>query len=328
MKGKGKLAILLLILAIMPSMVLGATSISGLAVSNITDTSALISFNVVDTAKYYEVYINNNLYAYTDKNSLKLEGLTPNASYDVYIVANDGNTAIAQSATLSFKTLPERPTKPEKPVLERVYKETNSAVIKWESLADRYQIKKYRVYVNNMAVADVYQPGPDQFAQLTNLEIGKAYTVRVIGINENGEGELSEELSFKIGDIGAITNLKLINVFTDRAYLRWDPAQNAIRYNVYLNGSLVGSTNETTYKFENLTPGSVYNVSIVPIGPGKEEGTGQNISFNTESLPTDYKAYILQNIKNYANQFVIAFELISAIGGAFYIGRILKRGIV
>lgn len=325
---KVKLAILLLILAIMPGVVLGATSISGLAVSNITDTSALISFNVVDIAKYYEVYINNNLYAYTDKNSLKLEGLTPNTSYDVYIVANDGNTAIAQSATLSFKTLPERPTKPEKPVLEKVYKETNSAVIKWESLADRYQIKKYRVYVNNMAVADVYQPGPDQFAQLTNLEIGKAYTVRVSGINDYGEGELSEELSFKIGDIGAVTNLKLVNVFADRALIKWDPAKNAVGYNVYLDGSLVGSTNETTYKLENLTGGSSYNVSVVPVGPGSEEGSRTTLSFRTNDVPADYKSYIVSNIRNYANQFVIAFELILGVGGAFYIGRILKRGIV
>jgi len=325
---KGKLAILLLILTALPIVVLGASSVSGLVVSNITDTSALISFNAVDTAKYYEVYINNKLYAYTDKNSLKIEGLIPDTSYNVYIVANDGNQVIAQSQEVTFKTLPERPAKPDKPVLERVYKETNSAVIKWESLPDKYQVKKYRVYVNNMAVADVYQTGSIQLAELTNLEQGKDYTVRVSGINENGEGELSEELSFKIGDIGSITNLKLVNVFSDRALIKWDPAKNALSYNVYLDGSLIGSTTESVYKFTNLESSKSYNVTIFPVGPGEEEGPGATLSFRTNDVPADYKAYILGNIRDYANKFVLAFELILGVGGAFYIGRILKRGIV
>ena len=81
---------------------------SWLSINNITQTSAIASWNAVTGATEYKVYLNGSLIAITTSLSHNLTGLSPETTYQVQVSAV-GPGGEGEKASKNFKTLAPEP---------------------------------------------------------------------------------------------------------------------------------------------------------------------------------------------------------------------------
>ncbi|RIV28807.1 fibronectin type III domain-containing protein [Alicyclobacillaceae bacterium I2511] len=84
---------------------------------------------------------------------------------------------------------------------------------------------------------------------------------------------------------GAPAGLVVSSLKSESALLSWSNITSASDYNVFLNGTKVGTTAETSYSLTFLKPSTSYNVTVAAVngsGTGPQSGP---ISFTTPALP-------------------------------------------
>ena len=106
------------------------------------------------------------------------------------------------------------------------------------------------------------------FYNFTGLSLGTTYQVRIKGICALCESAYSATISFStIPDCGVPQNITISNIANNTAQLNWDLACGAtnyeIKYRVIGNPLFQnGSSSVNFYNFQNLIPGSDYEVKI------------------------------------------------------------------
>lgn len=287
---------------------------TGVTVSGITDTTATVSWQAVDTATQYSVFVNGKQFTGSTSPGVVLTGLTPYTSYEVTIIAHNSGGNSGESSSFTFKTLPPVPSKPELISISDVTE--NSAKVTWHpNQIDEY-ILSYRVYVDGQAVADVEPQTGIMIANLTNLSPGN-HTVAVSAINENKEGPLSKTESFTCTSILGPTGLKMANHSSDTVWLIWDPTSKAKIYEIYQGDQKIGETTLTEYAISGLKENSSYNFSVVAVNGDGSKSQPSSISAMTLPIQssiniTSLKESILSRTNNLLPEVTILFAVIAA----------------
>lgn len=295
------------------------SSPTGVTVAGVLDTTAYIAWDPVPGATQYSVFISGRRWMGVTGPGVQLKDLLPNTEYTVYITAANDVGESGPSISVSFRTLPPKPTAPNSPIISQV--NDQSATIQWDPLPPYENIKAYRIYVDGQPVADVQPQEGVQAAQLQNLASG-VHTVAVAGVNDYGEGPRSAPVRFTVQTIPAPSGLRIYNRSQDTLWLIWDKLQDATKYQVLINSQVVGETVENTFTVKCLQPDQSYQIGLVAVYPDGNVSRTAIIQANTlpETQAITIEAFF-SAITPYVRDFTPAFVIVFAIGAASLVAR-------
>ncbi len=196
---------------------------TGLKVSNITGTSATVSWTAARGAKAYRVFSNNVSVAEVTSTSVTLT-LNPVTTYKVYVMGYDGNIDGAISNSVEFTTTPAQVTG------VTAEKTADKALIKWTAVngAAGYEVQ----YKQNVSSAEwipcCFTEDTEFFAE--NLAKGTSYVFRVCAYNYSGEERQMGEFSDVTSAVTASEFFTKIDNETD--ILEWNAISGADAYEV------------------------------------------------------------------------------------------------
>ncbi|XP_030212285.1 collagen alpha-1(XII) chain isoform X2 [Gadus morhua] len=219
------------------------------------------------------------------KTTVLLPKLTPNTEYSITVAAVYARGAGGELTGLGT-------TKPLGGVRNlRVTDPTTSTLnVNWE--AAEGNVRQYKIYYVPAAggVEETAQvPGSTYNTVLKNLDSGTLYTVTLVPIFSNGEGQRMSE-DGKTLERSAVKNIHVFNPTTNTLSVRWEAALGPVQqYRVVYTPStggpsesvlVPGGTTETM--LQQLLPNTPYNVGVVPL---YEDGEGPAASDVGTTLP-------------------------------------------
>ena len=291
------------------------------AVSAISDTTAQVSWPAVTSAQQYTVYLNGQVYSGSNSPKTSLEGLTPNTTYDLYVVANNTGGNSAPSTTVNFTTLSPVPIVPSGPAITTT---STSAELIWHPLADNYNIIEYIIYLDGQINKIVEPQKGMQTTTLNDLIIGD-HTVTISATNDNNEGPQSQPVTFTITTVPAPMEIQVYNKSADTAWLSWQPVPGVSSYNLYLNSQQIGETYEPSYILKSLNPDTAYEISVVSVMPDGQQSSDTYVTVQTDPLPDVMSALSLTNkIFTYLPDVKIYFEILFALFAVILLSHSLK----
>jgi len=249
----------------------------------------------------YRVFRNGSQIGSTDQTTFTDSGLNPATTYDYRVRAVNGEglesgLSNEDSATTLDATGPTTPTN-----LEASPAGTNRIDLTWTASSDpETGIAGYRIFRDGSQVGQTAQTS---FTD-TGLSPATEYEYRVRAVNGDGIASgLSDAASATTLDATAPTtpqNLAATPVGTERIDLAWsasqDPETGIAGYRVFRDGSEVGTTTQTVFQDDGLTPATEYAYYVVAVnGDGLESDRSATASARTfdgtgPTTPTDLTA--------------------------------------
>ncbi len=195
---------------------------SALKVSNITATSATVSWAAARGAKAYRVFSNNASVKEVTSTSATLT-LEPATTYKVYVMGYDGDVNGAISASVEFTTAPAQVTG------VTAEKTADKALIKWTAVngAAGYEVQ-YRKATASEWIPCGFTEDTEFFAE--NITAGTAYVYRVCAYNYSGENRQSGAFSATTGAVSTSEFFTKIDDAND--ILEWNAISGADAYEV------------------------------------------------------------------------------------------------
>uniref|UniRef100_A0A8C5FWC9 Collagen type XII alpha 1 chain n=1 Tax=Gadus morhua TaxID=8049 RepID=A0A8C5FWC9_GADMO len=214
------------------------------------------------------------------KTTVLLPKLTPNTEYSITVAAVYARGAGGELTEPLGGVRNLRVTDPT----------TSTLNVNWE--AAEGNVRQYKIYYVPAAggVEETAQvPGSTYNTVLKNLDSGTLYTVTLVPIFSNGEGQRMSE-DGKTLERSAVKNIHVFNPTTNTLSVRWEAALGPVQqYRVVYTPStggpsesvlVPGGTTETM--LQQLLPNTPYNVGVVPL---YEDGEGPAASDVGTTLP-------------------------------------------
>ncbi len=216
-------------------------SVTDLAVSNITETSAEISWN--GSASNYEVRFNGGAAETVTSTNKTFTDLTNGTEYMVEVRSLCGSSESAWD-TVRFTTLCS-------PVTDLATNNitATSAEISWNGSASNYEVRL------NGGAADTVTGTSKTFSDLSN---GTEYLVVVKSICSSNESEWDTVRFTTL--CSSVTDLTASNITETSAEISWNGS--ASNYEVRLNGGAADTVTSTSKTFTDLTNGTEYMVEV------------------------------------------------------------------
>lgn len=290
------------------------TAPGGVAVSSITDNSAVVSWTAstdnVGVAGY-NIYLNDNKINALPVTELQfqLTGLAAETEYQVRIEAVDGAGNTSSSGSISFATEAlqtsdnEAPTVPSGVTVSGITEST--AVVSWTESTDNVGVAGYNIYLNDNKVNAL--PITELKFQLTGLTAETEYQVKVEALDEAGNSSISNPVSFVTGvapDREAPTKpdgITISDITHNSAVVMWNESTDnvgVVGYNIYLNDVKVNAspiteqqaniseTNELTtsvlrYELGGLEAATEYQVKIEAVDAVGNTSVSDVVRFTT-----------------------------------------------
>lgn len=290
------------------------TAPGGVAVSSITDNSAVVSWTAstdnVGVAGY-NIYLNGNKINALPVTELQfqLTGLAAETEYQVRIEAVDGAGNTSSSGSISFATEAlqtsdnEAPTVPSGVAVSGITEST--AVVSWTESTDNVGVAGYNIYLNDNKVNGL--PITELKFQLTGLTAETEYQVKVEALDEAGNSSISNPVSFVTGvapDREAPTKpdgITISDITHNSAVVMWNESTDnvgVVGYNIYLNDVKVNAspiteqqaniseTNELTtsvlrYELGGLEAATEYQVKIEAVDAVGNTSVSDVVRFTT-----------------------------------------------
>ncbi len=259
-----------------------------------------LTWDAVDNAAGYEVYINGDHLANTSTNSYTFGTGQPQILYlSVATVCEDGSLSLV-SPSIKVDIDPcLPPTNLQATVEENVpgYNHKYKVTLTWDANSDA---SSYTIYENGLWKG---------YASTTSFEIGydnpTTTFFNVTSSCENGESDLTDPLTVVIGGsdepCNAPTNLGATIEQDVEGYeykfkvtMTWDAVDGAQAYIVYVNGQQFGASSTNSYIAGSDNEGS-FNFTVV------------TVCANSESEESDPYTVLIQEVslEEYANKFEI-----------------------
>ena len=290
------------------------TAPGGVAVSSITDNSAVVSWTAstdnVGVAGY-NIYLNDNKINALPVTELQfqLTGLAAETEYQDRIEAVDGAGNTFSSGSISFATEAlqtsdnEAPTVPSGVAVSGITEST--AVVSWTESTDNVGVAGYNIYLNDNKVNAL--PITELKFQLTGLTAETEYQVKVEALDEAGNSSISNPVSFVTGvapDREAPTKpdgITISDITHNSAVVMWNESTDnvgVVGYNIYLNDVKVNAspiteqqaniseTNELTtsvlrYELGGLEAATEYQVKIEAVDAVGNTSVSDVVRFTT-----------------------------------------------
>ncbi len=269
------------------------TAPTNLASSSITSSSVSLSWtastdNVGVTG--YDVYKNGTLLTTVTTTSYSVTGLTAATAYSFYVKAKDaaGNVSAA-SSTISVTTLAatdtQVPTSPTNLAASNVAQTT--LTLGWTASTDNVGVTGYDIYKNGTLLASV----TTTTYSVTGLTAATAYSFYVKAKDAAGNiSTASNTISVTTTSASdtqaptAPTGVALSNITQTSATLSWTASTDNVGvtgYNVYKNGTLLGTTTAISYSVSGLTASTTYTMAVAAFDASSNVSTQGTISLTT-----------------------------------------------
>lgn len=244
-----------------------------LTASNIAQTSADLSWNVSTDnvgVDHYNVYVGGSLHGTTTGTSYSVGALTANTSYTLSVEAEDaaGNTSSSASVNITTASAPDvtAPTTPSSLISSNTTQTTTD--LSWGASTDNVGVDHYNVYVNGSLAGTTSNTSTG----ITGLTANTTYTMSVEA--EDAAGNTSSPASVNVTtavapDVTAPTipsSLTASNTTQTTTDLNWVASTDNVgvdHYNIYVNGSLTGTTSGTSIGLTGLIAYTTYSMSVV-----------------------------------------------------------------
>ena len=267
---------------------------TGLTLGGTGSTSALLSWNASSDnvgVTGYRLYVNGSEIGTSLTTSYLFSGLTCETAYTFGVVAADaaGNVSpiasvIAQTATCSDTQPPSTPTNLATDVGD------TSVTLSWAASTDSVGVAGYRLFLNGSQVASASSTS----YSFTGLSCGTSYTLGVAAYdaagNVSGTATL-QRATHACPDTqppSTPSALAASSVTQTSAKLSWKASSDNVGvtgYQLFLNGSPVGTTTARSYSFTGLTCGTTYTLGVAAYDAAGNGSATATRSQATSSCP-------------------------------------------
>ncbi|XP_051951417.1 collagen alpha-1(XII) chain-like isoform X2 [Xyrauchen texanus] len=219
------------------------------------------------------------------KNSVILQKLSPNTPYSITVAAVY-RTGESKDISGQGKTKPLGGVKN----LQVINPTMTTLNVRWEPAEGK--VKEYKVvYVPAAGGAESMEQvsSTTTTTVLRGLQSDTLYTVTLIPVYSEGDGQRMSE-NGKTRALGGVKNLRITDPTMTSLNVKWEPADGAVRqYKIFFVPAAGGTEAmeqvpgaQTNIVLRNLTPDTIYTVSVVPVYPATE---GRRQSENGKTLP-------------------------------------------
>jgi chitodextrinase len=266
------------------------TSPTGLTSSNVTQTTATLSFITPSGAvDKFNIYLKGALVGSTASSPFVIDNLTQNTSYKFTVAVVNIAGESPQSEVLVINTLPNIPDKVTNVSSSDVG--TNSLVLKFDKSASK--VDKYNIFLKN-DTDKLVATTPTDSVVISNLKAYTQYYFVVIAVNTGGESQPSDIYNVTTLPYppNSPTDLKVTKTTSSSVTIRFTPPpDDPIQYyNVYSNDKLLGTGPTSPITITDLTAYTTYNLNLVAVHAGGISQSSLSIRVTTlpgvPSLPT------------------------------------------
>ena len=238
---------------------------------DITETSLTLEWNKVAKAEGYNIYRGTNKLASVTDVTYKVENLQPYTEYRFVIKSYAGEEESFASEEIIVKTKDLPLTVPTN--LTATEKSESEILLSWDEVENALSYKVYDFNNNaelGIALSTTYT--------VNQLEPATQYCFVVTAVRNDSETDKSEDACATTLDVmpSAPTNLKAEAIDETSIGLQWNSGENALLYNVYRDGQLVGNSQGTAYVDKELTSGTQYCYVVKGVRNGVESTETSN----------------------------------------------------
>ena len=234
--------------------------IAGFEVSNVTNTSANLSWQPIAGATSYNLYSNKKLLTNVSTTVYSVTGLLPGTITQFSVIPLRGLIQGAESSSIEVSTLIDTPLVPTLSAIT-----SNSVTTNWviDKNATSYEVVLYDAQGTGEILSKLVEGslGSTVFGNLIPLT---NYTVGIKSIYSGSTSKQSALASFTTLR-PTITNAAISNSTTTTMTLSWTPHPSATSYEVYRDGQVVATSVSSTlssYIFSTLIPGQRYRLGV------------------------------------------------------------------
>ncbi|MFD1736104.1 fibronectin type III domain-containing protein [Bacillus salitolerans] len=272
------------------------SQVTGLTHSNVTQTTADLSWNGVPSATNYIVEV-GGIQAYSGSStSTTLNGLTEGSIQNIEVYAENASGS-GTPATTSFLTIPADVTGLTVSSIEE-----STSTISWDSMPGASQ---YEISVNGTT-----QTVGGTSLNVTGLTGAQNYTVDVRAGNGSGFSGITS--STFLTKPYQPNNVAMTSHSETTLDITWDSIPTVTDYIVELEGLDVATVQSNNASLTGLTAGTGYNITVRAVNP-TGQSTKTAFSWITQTLaptnvvatPDTFEADITFDIVNGADEYVI-----------------------
>jgi chitodextrinase len=218
----------------------------------------------------YRVFRDGSQIAQTTGTTYEDTGLSPATTYDYRVRAVNGEGLVSSASNEASATTEDAtgPTVPQN--LSATAASTSRIDLTWSASSDPESgIAEYRIYRDGSRIGQTSQLSYSD----TGLSPATEYEYRIRAVNGQGlTSGLSSPATATTLDATPPTtpqNLVATPVGTERIDLAWsasqDPETGIAQYRVFRDGSEVGTTTQTVYQDDGLSPATQYDYFVVAV---------------------------------------------------------------
>ncbi|MDA8686255.1 fibronectin type III domain-containing protein, partial [Robiginitalea sp.] len=264
------------------------TSVSNLTVSNLSDTSLILSWSTatdnVGVINYAVIQDGITIANVGTNLSYAVSGLTNGTSYSFTVVASDlaGNLSI-ENDVLNVSTLDvDAPTAITDLTASNI---TNATVdLSWTASTDNVAVTNYQIFRNGVSVGNAGTATTYTVLGLTN---GTSYTFTVVANDAAGnQSAVSNAVSITTLDSESprvISNLTASNTSDTSTRLSWGASSDnvgVVNYEVFQDGTPIASVGTNlTYTVNGLTNATTYSFYVIAQDAAGNDSPVSNIIF-------------------------------------------------
>ncbi len=231
-----------------------------------------IAFTSVTGATAYKVYDGNNRLLSTIASSPYTEtGITDGASYTRKIAAYSDSYAESEPTVVNFTSQEKLAT----PTNLRASYAANATTITWNAVSGA---TSYAITRNGVSIGTVSSPKYTDYAAGAGVSATYAITAKASGRWDSDPASITTGNKPQLPNV---TNIRYTQA-VGRVTLTWTAAANATSYDVYRDGTKVGSTGSTSFANTGTASGATYRYTIYSKASGYYDSTGASITVNTQ----------------------------------------------
>jgi chitodextrinase len=257
---------------------------SGLATSSVSQTSMSLSWTAsTDNVAVagYDLFVNGTQVGTSAATSHSFTGLSCGTSYTLGVAAFDSSGNVSPTATKSRSTSAcpdtQPPTTPTGLATSSVGQ--TSMNLSWTASTDNVGVAGYRLFLNGSQVGTSSATS----YSFTGLSCGTSYTLGVAAFDGSGNVSVTAAKSRSTSACSDTqapstpTGLGTSSVTESSMSLSWTASTDNVGvtgYDLFLNGSQVGTSTSTGYSFTGLSCGTSYTLGVAAFdGSGNVSAT-------------------------------------------------------
>lgn len=237
-----------------------------------TEGTVSIAFTAVTGATAYKIYDGNNRLLSTIASSPYTEsGITDGASYTRKIAAYSDSYAESEPTVVNFTSQEKLAT----PTNLRASYAANATTITWNAVSGA---TSYAITRNGISIGTVSSPKYTDYAAGAGVSATYSITAKASGRWDSDPASITTGNKPQLPNVTNIRYTQAVGSVT----LTWTAAANATSYDVYRDGTKVGSTGSTSFTNTGTSSGTTYRYTVYSKASGYYDSTGASITVNTQ----------------------------------------------